>query len=120
MNYLRKLKEQTGETITETLVSVIIMSLVMVVITGAIVVTARINERARSMTVSYDSSETLAPKDADIKVYGVSVTGEDGKAEKGSILKTAKGEKTEQKHTYNSKYDSDEHEDVSYCFYTAK
>ncbi len=69
---LRKLKEQAGESIGETLVALLVMCLAMIVITGGIVTSARINHRATEFKTvsSLDLSDTVESEAATVNVSG--------------------------------------------------
>ena len=55
---MKKLKQKTGESIAETLVAVLIMSLAFLMLTGAVVTAARINHRAKNEEVAFSSGGT--------------------------------------------------------------
>lgn len=75
---LRKFNNKSGESITETLVALLIMTLVMIAFAGSVVTAARINERAgRMVTASHmdtedsdaDSGCELTSTDKTVEIY---------------------------------------------------
>ena len=58
----RKLGSKCGESITETLVAVLVMSLVFVVFSGSVVTSAKINKKAEDMVTAIDMDEGITQK----------------------------------------------------------
>lgn len=58
----RKLCSKCGESITETLVAVLVMSLVFVVFSGSVVTSAKINKKAEDMVTAIDMDESVTEK----------------------------------------------------------
>ena len=58
----RKLCSECGESITETLVAVLVMSLVFVVFSGSVVTSAKINKKAEDMVTAIDMDEGITQK----------------------------------------------------------
>lgn len=59
---VRKLGSKCGESITETLVAVLVMSLVFVVFSGSVVTSAKINKKAEDMVTAIDMDESVTEK----------------------------------------------------------
>ena len=74
----RKLKARAGESVAETLVAVLIMALAFLILTGAVLAAARVNERVKNEDVAFAKSDgdPAAPT-----VTSVSVSLDGGSAE---------------------------------------
>ncbi len=55
---MKKLKSAKGESLTETLVALLISSLALMILAGAIVTAARINTRLRNEDVAFKKAQT--------------------------------------------------------------
>ena len=55
----RKLGSKCGESLTETLVAVLVMSLVFIVLSGSIVTSAKINKKAEDMVTAIDMDSSI-------------------------------------------------------------
>lgn len=55
----RKLCSKCGESLTETLVAVLVMSLVFIVLSGSIVTSAKINKKAEDMVTAMDMDSSI-------------------------------------------------------------
>ncbi len=72
--FQHKLREQSGESIGETLVALLVMCLAMMVISGGIVASARINHRATQLktatTLNLDDTNLTKDENAKVTVEG--------------------------------------------------
>ena len=68
-----RLKQKTGESIAETLVAVLIMAVAFLMLTGAVVTAARINNRIKNADVSFaaGTSEEPSPSKVTISLDGI-------------------------------------------------
>ena len=78
----KRLKSTSGETLTETLVAVIMVSLALIMLPGAVVAAARVNATAKKQVI-FMENRAEAPTGADAGKCDVTIT-VDGKT--GSVL----------------------------------
>ena len=72
---MKKLKKTNGESIAETLVAVLLMSLAFLMLVGAVVTAARINDRVRNSDVTFAAADTpVGERDISINVNGTAKT----------------------------------------------
>ena len=69
----RKLKTSSGETLAETLVSVIIISLALLILPGAVVAAARVNATAKKQIIYMENTED-APTGVDVGTCDVTIS----------------------------------------------
>ena len=67
---MKKLKNQKGETLVETLVSLLIIVLVFVFLTGSAVAAAKINPKSRDTDVSFRYSDAQSEGSAQLRLSG--------------------------------------------------
>ena len=67
---MKKLKNQKGETLVETLVSLLIIVLVFVFLTGSAVAAAKINTKIRDTDVSFRYSDAQSEGSAQLRLSG--------------------------------------------------
>lgn len=67
---MKKLKNQKGETLVETLVSLLIIVLVFVFLTGSAVAAAKINAKIRDTDVSFRYSDAQSEGNARLRLSG--------------------------------------------------
>lgn len=67
---MKKLKNQKGETLVETLVSLLIIVLVFVFLTGSAVAAAKINTKIRDTDVSFRYSDAQSEGNAQLRLSG--------------------------------------------------
>ena len=67
---MKKLKNQKGETLVETLVSLLIIVLVFVFLTGSAVAAAKINAKIRDTDVSFRYSDAQSDGNAQLRLSG--------------------------------------------------
>lgn len=75
----RKLRGTAGETIAETLVTMIILSLAVLMLAGAVVTAARVNKQADNTDTAFRTGSALGGS------YSVTITDEDSSKEISSI-----------------------------------
>ena len=68
---MKKLKQKIGESIAETLVAVLILSLSFLMLTGAVVTAARLNHRAQNADVAFVSASSGETRNVTVSLDGV-------------------------------------------------
>ncbi len=71
---MKKIKNRRGETLIESLVSILIVALVFAFFATAAVTAGRINAKTRNTDVSFHYDESAAPQDGVVKLTGRSGT----------------------------------------------
>lgn len=99
--FRKKVRSDKGETIAETLVTMIILSLAVLMLAGAVVTAARVNKKADNTDTAFTKSTTNPVN----KTVVITYTGKDGK------------DGTEQKLEINTDYYETEN---AYKYYEAK
>ena len=68
LNLKKKLHSKTGETIAETLVTMIVLSLAVLMLAGAVVTAARVNKQADNTDTSFQTGTAISTGTAPAKV----------------------------------------------------
>lgn len=67
---MKKLLQKRGETLVESLVSILLVTFIMLFLSTAIVAAARINRKLRDTDISYKSSKTRTASEGTLTVEG--------------------------------------------------
>lgn len=85
----KKLKSQSGETLVETLVAMLVISVSSVMLAGSIVTAARVNKNAKNLNVNFNLENVEIVNDVKVKVQHQSGSPTIITGEKLSAYKTA-------------------------------
>lgn len=83
----KKLQSKAGETIAETLVTMIILSLAVLMLAGAVVTTARVNKQADNTDTSFQTRQTGAKVSTGTNSTKVILSEENATGDAGGCIK---------------------------------
>ncbi len=80
LNLKKKLHSRSGETIAETLVTMIILSLAVMMLAGAVVTAARVNKQADNADTSFQTGNAISTGSAKVDISEENMAGGTGSA----------------------------------------